>query len=56
MEYIVPIMSLFQGRVFDLPEQAMAENKYSTGSDIQHEVSISSHVHMVRNGCFDRFS
>ena len=40
MQYIVPIVALFQGRVIDKPEQTMVRTKYSTGGDVAHEVSI----------------
>jgi hypothetical protein len=40
MQYIVPIVALFQGRVIDEPEQAMAETQYSTGGDVEHEVRM----------------
>jgi hypothetical protein len=39
MQYIVPIVALFQGRVVDKPEQRMGVTDYSTGGDIEHEVS-----------------
>lgn len=39
MQYIVPIVALFQGRVIDKPEQAMDESKYLTGGEVEHEVS-----------------
>lgn len=40
IQYIVPIVALFHGRVVDKPEQTMRETKYSTGGDVEHEVSI----------------
>jgi hypothetical protein len=40
MQYIVPIIALFQGRIFDKPEQTMVGTKYSTGGDVEHEVSM----------------
>lgn len=39
IQYIVPIVALFQGRVIDQPEQTMVETQYSTGADVGHEVS-----------------
>jgi hypothetical protein len=39
-QYIVPIVALFQGRVIDMPEQAMVKSKYSTGGDVGHKVSM----------------
>jgi hypothetical protein len=54
IQYIVPIVSLFQGRVIDEPEQAMVETKYSTGGDVEHEVSLSFHVCKFYNGYFGR--
>jgi hypothetical protein len=41
MQYIVPIVALFQGRVIDKPEQAMLETTYSTGGEVKHKVSMS---------------
>lgn len=39
MQYLVPIMAIFQGRVIDMPEAKMAETKYSTGGEVEHEVN-----------------
>lgn len=36
--YFVPLMALFQGRMFDKPEQAMVGNQYSTGGEVEHEI------------------
>jgi hypothetical protein len=44
MQYIVPIVALFQGRVIDTPEQAMMETQYSTGGGVEHEVSTLFNV------------
>ena len=55
MQYIVPIVALFQGRVIDQPEQAMVETKYSTGGDVEHEVSNSFRSCKFHNGYFGRF-
>jgi len=38
MQYLVPIVALFQGRVIDTPEQAMIETEYSTGGDVGHKI------------------
>jgi len=38
IQYIVPILGLFQGRVIDEPEQAMEGTQYSTGGDVEHEI------------------
>ncbi len=38
LQYIVPIIALFHGRVIDKPEQAMTETIYSTGGEVEHEV------------------
>jgi len=38
LQYIVPIIALFHGRVIDKPEQPMTETIYSTGGEVQHEV------------------
>ena len=38
LQYIVPIIALFHGRVIDKPEQAMTETIYSTGGEVGHEV------------------
>jgi hypothetical protein len=54
MQYIVPIIALFQGRVADEPKEAMVETQYSTGSDIEHEVSMSFHLCKFYNGNFGR--
>jgi hypothetical protein len=53
MQYIVPIVALFPGRVIGEPEQTMAETKYSTGGDVEHEVShgMSFHLWTFCNGC-----
>ena len=39
MQYIVPIVALFQGRILDMPEEAKMATKYSTGSEFEHGVS-----------------
>ena len=39
MQYIVPIVALFHGRVINKPEERMVETKYSTGGEVEHEVS-----------------
>jgi hypothetical protein len=39
MQYIVPIIALFHGRVIDIPGQAMGKTMYSTEGEIEHEVS-----------------
>jgi len=44
MQYIVPIVALFQGRIIDKPEQPMMETQYSTGGDVEHEVSTLFNV------------
>ena len=44
MQYIVPIVALFQGRVIDKPEQTMIKTKYLTGDEVEHEVSILFNV------------
>ena len=41
MQYMVPIVALFQGRVIDKPEQIMSKTKYSTGGEVEHEVSMT---------------
>ena len=41
-QYIVPIIALFQGRVIDQPERAMTGTEYSTGGEVEHEVSGGS--------------
>ena len=41
MQYVVPLMALFQGRVIDTPEQAMIGTQYSTGGGVDHEVSMT---------------
>jgi len=38
IQYIVPIMALFHGRIVDKPEQAMSETKYSTRCEVEHEI------------------
>jgi len=38
MQYIVPIVALFHGRVVDKPEQAMKGTEYSTRGDVEHEI------------------
>jgi hypothetical protein len=44
MQYIVPIVALFQGRIIDKPEQPMMETRYSTGGEVEHEVSTLFNV------------
>jgi hypothetical protein len=41
MQYIVPVVALFQGRIIDKPEQEMVETEYSSGGEVEHEVSFS---------------
>ena len=41
MQYFVLLMALFQGRIFDKPEQAMGGTQYSTGGEVEHEVCMS---------------
>ncbi|KAI0286179.1 hypothetical protein BC826DRAFT_918404 [Russula brevipes] len=36
--YIVPILSLFHGRVISKPEEAMPSSAFSTGGEVEHEV------------------
>jgi len=38
MQYIVPIVALFQGRVVDTPVQTTARTKYFTGGEVEHEI------------------
>jgi hypothetical protein len=38
LQYIVPIVALFQGRVIDKSEQTMVATEYSTGGEVEHEV------------------
>ena len=54
MQYIVPVVALFQGRVIDKPEQAMIETKYSTGGEVEHKVSTWFDVCGFCNGHFGR--
>ncbi|KIM49600.1 hypothetical protein M413DRAFT_112482 [Hebeloma cylindrosporum] len=35
--YLVPIIALFHGRIFDKPEQTMRPRKYSSGGGVEHE-------------------
>ena len=57
MQYIVPIVALFQGRIIDKPEQSMMETRYSTGGEVEHEVSTLFNVcHEFWNGYFGRSS
>ena len=44
IQYIVPIVALFQGRIIDKPEQSMIETEYSTGGEVEHEVSTLFNV------------
>ena len=53
IQYIVPIVALFQGRVIDHPG-AMVETKYSTEGDVEHEVSTWFDMCGFCNGCFGR--
>jgi len=57
IQYIVPlaIVALFQGRVIDHPG-AMVETKYSTGGDVEHEVSTWFDSCGFCNGYLGRFS
>jgi hypothetical protein len=43
-QYIVPIVALFRGRVINKPAQAMMETRYSTGGEVEHEISPWFHV------------
>jgi len=43
-QYIVPILALFQGRIIDNPEQPMMGTRFSTGGDVEHEVSTLFNV------------
>ncbi|KAI0288566.1 hypothetical protein BC826DRAFT_971488 [Russula brevipes] len=36
--YIVPILSLFHGRVITTPEEAMPASAFSTGGEVEHEI------------------
>ncbi|EDR13668.1 uncharacterized protein LACBIDRAFT_308899 [Laccaria bicolor S238N-H82] len=36
--YLVRIIGLFQGRLIDLPEQAMLETEYASGGEVEHEI------------------
>jgi len=54
--YIVPIVALFQGRVIDKPEQLMVKSKYSTGGDVEHEISMWFHLCRLCNIYFGRSS
>ena len=56
MQYIVAIVALFHGRVIDKPEQAMKGTEYSTGGDVEHEVSAWFDVCGICNGYFGRSS
>lgn len=38
IQCIIPILALFHGRLVGRAEQAMPENEYSTGGDVEHEV------------------
>ena len=51
IQYIVPIVALFQGRVIDHPAGAMVETKYSTEGDVEHEVSTWFDMCGFCNGC-----
>ena len=44
MQYIVPIVALFQGRVIDKPKQPMEKTEYLTKGEVEHEVSTSFNV------------
>ena len=55
IQYIVPIVALFQSRVIDHPG-AMVETKYSTGGDVEHEVSTRFDMCGFCNGRFGRSS
>lgn len=48
LQYIVPIIALFHGRVIDKPEQAMTETIYSTGGGVEHEVCPSFYIQSVQ--------
>ena len=41
MQYVIPIVALFQGRIIDRPELSMEETEYSTGGKVRHEVRSS---------------
>ena len=44
MQYIVPIVGLFQGRIIDKLEQPMTATQYSTGGRVEHEVGTFFNV------------
>lgn len=44
IQYLVPIVSLFQGQLINKPEQSMLKMHYSTGGCVEHEVSMSFHL------------
>ena len=41
MQYVIPIVALFQGRLIDRPEQSTEETAYSTGGKVGHKVRSS---------------
>jgi hypothetical protein len=43
IQYLVPIVALFQGRITDQPEELIVETEYSSGGKVEHEVSSQSH-------------
>jgi len=38
IQFMVPLIALFRGRMIDMPEQPMAETEVSTGGQVKHEV------------------
>ena len=38
LQYVVPIIALFDGRVVDKPEQPLTATRYSTGGEVEHQV------------------
>ena len=45
IQYLVPIVGLFHGRITGQPEEPMIETEYSSGSKVEHEVRPRYHIH-----------
>ncbi len=44
MQYIVPILALFQGRLIENLEEPMVKTEYSSGGEVEHEVGTLFNV------------
>lgn len=48
LKYILNILALFRGRMYDLPEKSLPASKWSSGGEVAHEVSRPCLKSMIR--------